>query len=261
MKRTIFRNVCFTILLSSVLVSPTFAQRHFFKRIDVGTDNMYTYMMAVMGTAIVNVVTESPLSEPNWNWGIVSSDETVKLYNSIDSEKDENGEEKLPEAFNPTAHNLWSNLTAGGKFGYISDFQGSVNYALYASAHYNFRQLRTESYSGLVNQKTSRAQLGGGFLLTFGSIENNTRFIVDCGLRYNIPVGYNGSLDADYNDVLNKGLTSHYSAKLSFGDLGLAVGLGFNCMHYNFFKDESLAGHKNKIHEIALTIMIFSSGN
>lgn len=261
MKKTILKSLSIAILLNVVLANSVFAQRHFFKRIDVGTDNMYTYMMSVMGTAIINTATKSPLSEANWNWGIVSTDETLKLYNSIDSEKDDNGEEKCPEALIPTAHNLWSNLTAGGKIGYISDFQGSVNYALYASTHYNFRQLRTEDYSGLINQKTSRAQLGGGFLLTFGSIERNTRFIIDCGLRYNVPVGYKGSLDANYKDVLNKGLTSHYTAKLSFSDLGAAIGLGFNCMHYNLFKDKSLAGHKNKIHEIALTIMIFSSDN
>lgn len=259
MKKMVLKSLGIVILLNIIFANTVFAQRHFFKRIDVGTDNMYTYMMAVMGTAIINTVTKSPLAEPNWNWGIVSSDATLKLYNSFDAEIDDNGEEKCPEALKPTAHNLWGNLSAGGKIGYISDFRRNINYALYASAHYNFRQLKTEDYSGLVNQKASRAQFGGGFLLTFGSIENNTRFIIDCGLRYNIPVGYKGSLDANYNDVLNKGLTSYYSAKLSFGDLGAAVGLGFNCMHYNFFKDESLAGHKNKIHEIALTIMIFSN--
>lgn len=259
MKKTFFLSLTIAILLNTVLANSVFAQRHLFKRIDVGTDNYYTYLMTMLGTGIINAVTESPLVEANLNWGIVSSDQTIKLYNSMASEKDENGEEELPEALNPTAHNLWSNLTAGGKIGYVSDYQGSVNYALYASAHYNFRQLRTEEYNGFVNQKTSRAQLGGGFFLSFGKIENNTRFIIDCGLRYNIPVGYKGSLDANYNDVLNKGLTSHYSAKLSFGDLGVAVGLGFNCMHYNFFKDESLAGKKNKIHEITLTISIFDS--
>ena len=260
MKQNVLKWICCTIVLSLIASNSVLAQRHLFKRLDLGTDNMYTWIMVVTASSIVNVVTESPLVEPTWNWGVVSSDGDMKLYNTFDSDKDNNSEEaSFPDALNPTAHNLWSNLTGGCKIGYISDFRGSVNYALYGSAHYNFRQLKA-GYD-LANQKTSRFQYGGGFLLSFGSIESNTRFIIDCGLRYNIPLSYKGSLDGSHKDVLNEGLTSHYSAKLSFGDLGLAVGLGFNCMHYNLFKEPNLAGYKNKIHEIALTIMIFGASD
>lgn len=263
MKKNVLKWICCTIVLSLIASNSVLAQRHLFKRLDLSTDNAYTWIMAVTASTIVNVATESPLVEPTWNWGIVSYDRDMKLYNTFDSDNDNNSEEaSTPEALNPTAHNLWSNISAGGKIGYISDFRGSVNYALYGSAHYNFRQLKAGF--DLANQKTSRFQYGGGVLLSFGSIESSTRFIIDCGLRYNIPLSYKGSIDGSYKNVLNKGFTSHYSVKLSFGNVGgtsLAMGLGFNCMHYNLFKDESLVGNKSKIHEIALTIMLFGASD
>lgn len=261
MKKIFFKYLLFVLVLSIISANSMMAQRHLFKRFDVGTDNVYTYIMAVTATAMVNVMTESPLVEPNWNWGIVSTDGDMELYNSFSTDKEKDSDKRsFPEALNPTAHNLFSNLSAGGKIGYISDFRGGVNYAIYGSAHYNFRQLKAGF--DLANQKTSRFQYGGGVLLSFGSIESSTRFIIDCGLRYNTPLSYNGSIDGSYKDVLNKGFTSHYSIKLSFGNVSetsFAVGLGFNYMHYNLFKDERLVGNKSKIHEIALTIMIFGA--
>lgn len=258
MKKQLSKYLSTALILSIISANSVTAQRHLFKRIDVGTDNGYTYMMEVMATSMINVATKSPLTEPCWNFGIVSADGDMKLYNSFDSDNgDDPDKESLPEALKPTAHNLFSNISAGGKIGYISDLKGSVNYAVYGSAHYNFRQLKAGF--DLANQKTSRCQYGGGILLSFGSIESSTRFIIDCGLRYNIPLSYSGSVEGSHKDILNKGLTSHYSMKLSLGgELSCAIGLGFNCMHYNLFKDGSLAGHKNKIHEIALTIMIFA---
>lgn len=89
----------------------------------------------------------------------------------------------------------------------------------------------------------------------FGSIENKGRFIVDCGLRYNIPLHFGGDIDGKTSEMMNKGITSHYMLKYSW-DNSVAVGLTMDLMHYNLFKDESLCGNQSKLFELGIVLSV-----
>lgn len=102
--------------------------------------------------------------------------------------------------------------------------------------------------------RTQRLQVGGGLMLIFGSIESSSRFIFDGGLRYNLPFGFSADgYEDSANDMLNKGISSHYMFKWSWGN-GVAVGATLDLMHYNLFKDESLVGSTSKTVEFGISV-------
>lgn len=153
--------------------------------------------------------------------------------------------------------NLLSNVIIGDKMGYLSDNLSFVNYCVYGAAYYNLQQFKLmyddEDYANL---STQRMQLGGGFMLTFGSIESKSRIIIDGGLRYNIPLNFSGDgIEGSTADIMNKGISSHYMFKYSW-DNSVAVGATVDMMHYNMFKDESLCGNKSKIFEFGITLSL-----
>ena len=161
------------------------------------------------------------------------------------------------KAFEFKGKNLLSNIIVGDKMGYISDNLSSVNYCVYGAAYYNLQQFKLMSdETNYTSLATQRLQLGGGAMLILGSIEKKFRFIIDAGLRYNLPLNFSGDgFTASTGDMMNKGVTSHYMIKCSW-DNSVAVGATVDLMHYNMFKDVTLCGEQSKIFEFGITLSI-----
>lgn len=259
------------IILSAALVltimmpvTHASAQRHLYNRIELGGGNVYTFAGMEFLSMAINHFTHSPLSEATLRFGVPSSEygnlnsyqgfqdwNKERFCDDPDYGSDDNGYAKF------NGRNLFSNVIVGDKIGYISDKQGSLNYCVYGSAYYNLYQLkRMYDYEDYNNICTQRLQLGGGLMLVLGSIEKKGRFIIDGGLRYNIPLHM--TVDSEKfttGDYMNGGISSHYMVKYSY-DNALAVGLTFDMMHYNMFKDDIICGNKSKITEFGITISI-----
>lgn len=265
---TYYRLFSITFALLILANCPMTAQRHFFKRIELGASNASTDVALLAVATLVNSLAKQPLIETQFRASKVSSDEDLNNYEGVFNDNTilerigtwgnyytESDEYKATssEYFKTDNVHLFNHITAGVKLGYLSDYQGSVNYCIYGSAHYNTRQLKQQSLA--LRHNVQRLQIGGGAMLVLGSIEQSTRYIIEGGLRYNIPAYYSNTQDIGRSDMVNAGLSSHYGFRLSFSS-GIAVGLQFDCMHYNLFKDESIAGKKNKIYEGGL-IAIF----
>lgn len=260
-----------TIVIALVVFGscPTMAQRHFFKRIELGAANASTDMAVLTLATLINSVAKQPLVEAQLRASKVSSDEDLTNYegffdaetiiNKIDTYGKYYGEDignyrsSNSEYYKTDDVHLLNHLTAGIKLGYLSDYQGAVNYCIYGSAHYNTRQLKQESL--YVRHNVQRLQIGGGAMLVLGSIEQDVRYIIEGGLRYNIPAYYSNTRSIGNSDMLNSGLTSHYGFRISLSS-GIAFGAQFDCMHYNLFKDERMAGRKNKIYEGGLVMLL-----
>lgn len=259
MRKKITLSLAFVLLISMLSVSnPVMAQRHFYKRIELGASNVWGYFGTTLVGVMANHWTKMPLIESSLRFGFPSSEYgNLKDYN-FSHQRDENGNlvDKGGYAkFN--AKNVFGHVLAGGKMGYVSDYAGSLNYCLYGAAYYNLRQFNQLNDDISTRINTQRTQLGGGLILTFGSIEKNTRIIVDAGLRYNIPVyfsadGYDGG--CNYN--MNKGISSHYSVKYSYRG-GFAVGLTLDMMHYDMFKNEDICGSSSKVYEAGISCIYF----
>jgi len=262
------KNFCFylalTIIMSVVFAIPVNAQkRHLYNRVELGGGNVWTFLGMEMVSVIANSVTHRPLTEatlrfcvPVSEYGNLNSFQGFDdwNYDRFNSDPDyEYGDDGFAKF---KSENLFSNIIIGDKFGYLSDNLSSVNYCIYGAAYYNLQQLKLMSdYENYNAVSTQRMQLGGGFMLTFGSIESKSRIIIDGGLRYNIPLHFGGDIEGKTNDMMNKGISSHYMFKYSW-DNSVAVGATVDLMHYNMFKDETLCGSQSKLTEIGITLSI-----
>lgn len=263
-KKNIFLTAIMCILVTISFVTPVSAQRHFYNRIELGGGNVWTFLGMEAVSIIVNQVTHRPLTEATLRFGVPISEEgNLNGYQGFDdwnydrfnddpdNEYGDNGFAKFK------GKNLLSNIIIGDKMGYLSDHLGLVNYCIYGAAYYNLQQFKLMSdYENYTNLSTQRMQLGGGFMLIFGSVESKSRIIIDGGLRYNIPLNFSGNgVAGSTNDIMNKGISSHYMFKYSW-DNSAAVGATVDMMHYNMFKDENLCGNKSKIFEFGITLTL-----
>lgn len=231
------------------------AQNHLYRRVEIGTENGWSFIGATVLTSLGNVLLHYPLFQSSMTFSAISSDGNLKNYMD-EPEYDENGEEtgSMGGYMKADGKHLFNHLALGTKIGYISDKLGWVNYGLYGAAYYNLRQLRSEDLS--FNHNIQRLQIGGGVMLVLGSVEQNSRFIADAGFRYNIPVYYQNSGEWGKSDMINTGITSHYSLKYSYKN-SFSIDFFCNIMHYNMFKNFDIAGEKNKIYEFGLSVAIF----
>lgn len=264
MKKNFYTYFVLVIIMSVVFVMPTQAQsRHLYNRVELGAGNVWTFVGMETVSTIINTITHRPLTEGTLRFGIpISEYGNLNGYQGFDDwnydrfNSDPDYEYGNDGFVKFKTRNLLSNIIIGDKLGYLSDNLSSVNYCIYGAAYYNLQQFKLMSdYENYDAISTQRMQLGGGFMLTFGSIESKNRIIVDGGLRYNIPLHFGGDIEGKTNEMMNKGITSHYMFKYSW-DNSVAIGFTVDLMHYNMFKDESLCGNQSKLVEFGITASI-----
>lgn len=238
---------CLMFLLLSSFVIQTSAQRNFYHRIEVGSNNIYTFVLSNLVTGYANYFAHDMLFDNSFDYAITNAsylgrDIETKSYNPINMEPKD----------------LFNDVYCGIKLGYQSDNMGAFNWALYASAHYKLNQFRVKwpMANDFLNEKTQYFKPGVGLVFTFGSIEQKTKVQIEGAIRYDMPIGYNGYWNND-TKMLNKGLSSHYAVKL-VGYSWLSAGIYADFSHYNLYKQLDNLGNNSKfnIYNIGLTFSI-----
>lgn len=220
------------MLMCSFLLSHlnTYAQRHFYHRLDVGSSNIYTFVVSNIVTGYVNYLTHDILFDNSYIYTLYSGDiDGIKIKT---------------KGFNPmgvTARELFNDTFGGVKLGYQSDFISVFNWGLYASVHYKVNQVKSlfpemEDYR---NERFQYLKPGVGVLFTFGDMESKIKVQVEAAARYDMPMGYKGVAGTKANEVLNKGISSHFSIKVA-GYSWLSAGLFADFNHYDLY--ENMAG-------------------
>lgn len=235
------------------------AQRHFYNRVELGAGNVYSFVGTTAISIIANQIAHRPITESSLRFVIPYSENgnlnSFQAINDFNYDRFNSEQEDYDGYIKFGVRDLLSNICIGDKMGYISDNLGSVNYCFYGAAYYNLLQFRLmHSADDYTPIRTQRLQLGGGGMLTLGSIESNDRFIIDAGLRYNLPIGFSG-VDGTVNEMMNRGISSHYMLKYSYKSQ-IAAGFTFDVMHYNMFKDSSLCGDQSKVFEFGIVLSI-----
>lgn len=223
MKKTLLIGILF------IVVQQADAQ-HFYHRIDIGTNNIYTFVASNLITAGLNAATNDMLFDTSYNYSYLdlSANESVKTKNY--------------DMLGLTARDIFSDVRIGTKLGYQSFNFGAFNWGIYGSVHYKLNQFKTqvEGIDVFTKHNIQKLMLGGGLMMILGSMENNTRVIIEAGLRYDTPLSYKGGCGGETNDMANSGLSSNVSIR--FGGTGWLQGLGLyaDIPHYNMFKSGGL---------------------
>jgi len=216
-----------------LLHSDAYAQRHFYHRLDVGSSNIYTFVVSNIVTGYANYLTHDILFDNSYVYTLYSGD--------ID------GIEIKTKGFGPmgvTARELFNDSFGGVKLGYQSDFISAFNWGLYASVHYKVNQVKTlfpemEDYG---NERFQYLKPGVGVLFTFGDMESKVKVQIEAAARYDIPMGYKGMAGTKVNGVLNKGISSHFSVKVA-GYSWLSAGLFADFNHYDLYRNMTEGSH------------------
>lgn len=207
------------------IATTTSAQRHFYHRIDVGSSNIYTFVLSNLITGYANYFTHDILFDNSY------------VYTIYDGEVD--GESVTTKAFSPmgiTASDLFNDAFAGVKLGYKSDLMGAFNWGIYASGHFRINQFKAKSVDigDYSKERFNYFKPGIGLLLTLGGIESKVKVEFEAAARYDYPVGYKGLRGTNAKDVLSKGLSSHYSIKVG-GYSWFSAGVFADLCHYDLY--------------------------
>ncbi len=209
------------IIFILCIATTTSAQKHFYHRIDVGSSNIYTFVLSNLITGYANYFTHDILFDNSYVYTIYGG--------KVD------GESVKTKAFNPmgiTASELFNDAFAGVKFGYKSDLMGTLNWGIYASGHFRFNQFKAQ-FTAIEDYEKERFNYfkpGIGLLLTFGGIESKVKVELEAAARYDFPIGYKG-LWGTTKDGLTKGLSTHYSIKVG-GYSWFSAGIFTDLCHY-----------------------------
>ncbi len=252
------------MFISLVTTSTQAQTRHLYSRVELGSGNAWSFLSEGLIAIVANELIHYPLFEatmhvavPNSEYGNLNTlagfDDWNTPYEDYDNEHEYYGFAKI------SAKNFFADITAGGKIGYLSDLMGSFNWCAYGSAHYKILQFRQmsdiENYTRL---NTQRFQIGGGMMMILGNVEKNNRYIIDAGLRYNIPAYFGISridIEGTSSDFMNSGISSHYKIMWSY-KAQTSLGIYGDVMHYNLFKNQTLCGSKSKVTELGFTMAI-----
>lgn len=218
------------ILIFIVLIScaSSNAQRHLYHRIDVGSSNIYTFVLSNLLTGYTNYFTHDMLFDNSYVYTLYSG----KIE----------GETTSTKPYNPmglTATDLFNDSFAGVKLGYQSDLQGSFNWGIYASGHYKINQIKakTSIMDDFSRECFQFIKSGIGILFTFGNIESPVKVQIEATARYDYPIAYKGCY-GNSTGSLEKGLSSHFAVKVA-GYSWLSTGLYADIYHHNLFKNMS----------------------
>ena len=197
------------------------AQRNFYHRIDVGSSNIYTFVLSNIVTGFANYYSRDILFDNSYVYTLYSGDLKTKGLNPIGL----------------TARDLFNDAFAGVKLGYHSESFSNFNWGVYGSAHYRINQVNARS-KDIEEYHVERFQYfkpGAGILLTFGGIESDVIVQFEAAAKYDIPINYKGMYGSEINS-LNNGISSHYSLKFA-GNTAFSIGVFADLTHYNLYKD------------------------
>lgn len=199
--------------------------QNLYYRLDVGTNNIYSFAAANLATAGLNALTDKMLFDNAYTYTYLntSNEFDAKNYSIVGM----------------TARDIFSDITAGGKIGYQSFNPGIFNWGIYGSAHYRINQFKSslKGQNDELHNDIQRVLLGGGLLFNLGDIESSTRFVIEAGVRYELPLSYNRLNGQKVSDVLNSGLSSHFALRINGNGLLQGLGIYADIPHYNLFKD------------------------
>lgn len=203
------------------------AQRHLYHRIDVGSSNIYTFVLSNLITGYTNYFTHDILFDNSYVYTIYGGEV--------------NGESIKTKTLNPmgvTVSELFNDAFAGVKLGYKSDIMGTLNWGIYASGHFRFNQfnVKTAAMEEYSKERFSYLRPGAGLLLTFGGIESKVKVEFEAAARYDLPIGYKGLCGASAKNVLGKGISSHYSIKVG-GYSWFSAGVFADLCHYKLYNN------------------------
>lgn len=214
------------ILLSLLMITTLYATRaqNLYYRLDIGTNNIYTFAAANLATAGLNALADKMLFDNAYTYTYINTSGNIdtKGYNVAGM----------------TARELFSDITAGGKIGYQSFNPGSFNWGIYGSAHYRINQFKS-SISGQSEEyhtDIQRLLLGGGLLFNLGDIESRTRFVIEAGVRYEMPIRCNQLNGQKVSDILDSGLSSHFALRINGNGLLQGLGVYADIPHYDMLK-------------------------
>lgn len=209
------------------------AQRHFYHKIDIGSSNIYTFVVSNLITGYANYFCHNTIFDNSYVYTLYSGEL--------------NGEKIKTKGLNPigiTAEEIFNDAFGGLMLGYQSDRIGTFNWGLYASAHYRIQQMEalfpdTKNYS---HERFQYVKPGVGFFLRFGSIENPIKVQLEALTKYDFPIGYNGIFGTKAEEVLNKGVSSHFAVKVG-GHTWFNVGIFADFAFYDLYKGMNNASH------------------
>lgn len=211
-------------LLSLLMFIGANAKRNFYHRIDVGTSNIYTFVLSNIATGFANYYSRDILFDNSYVYTLYSGDIKTKGLNPM----------------GVTARDLFNYAFAGVKLGYHSESLSSFNWGLYASAHYRINQVdaKTKNAEGYHIERFQYLKPGAGILLTFGGVESDLIVQFEAAARFDMPINYKGMFGSE-TDCLKSGLSSHYSLKFA-GNKAFSIGAFLDLTHYNLYKDNDL---------------------
>lgn len=203
------------------------AQRNFYHRLDVGSANVYTFVLSNLLTGYANYLSGDMLFDNSY------------VYTLYDGSMD--GGKIRTKGFNPmgiTATELFNDAFAGVKLGYQSDRLGFLNWGVFASGHYRINQVQAmlPVMEDFGKERFQYVKTGGGLLLTLGSMENRIKVQLEAAARYDMPVGYSGICGTAVRDALNSGISTHFSVKVA-GYSWFSAGVFGDFCHYDLYKD------------------------
>lgn len=227
-KKNIKKTFGISVLLLFAGTSSLSSQRHFFHRIDVGSSNIYTFVVSNLLTGFGNYLTHDMLFDNAY---------AFTFFNG--QYDDENIKTKMSNPIGIQARELFNDAFAGVKLGYQSDRPGFFNWGIYASTHYKINQFRAkfpinDDYHA---EQVQYLKSGGGIFVTFGSIKTKIKTQIEAALRYDIPLNYSGTFGKG-KENLAKGLSSHFALKLG-GYSWISGGLYADINHYDLYKETS----------------------
>lgn len=235
------------LFLSILLLAVCFAgqaQRNFYHRLDVGSSNIYSFVVSNLGTALLNYATHDMLFDNSFTYSFFSGEGYVNEVST-----------KRYDPMGITMRDLFNDAYFGTKLGYQSDNMGFVNWGIYGSAHYKINQFKAKFMPEMdyERERLHYMKTGVGLMLTLGSIEHKTRVQIEAALRYDFPLGYAGVYGAS-KDMLESGLSSHYAIKVA-GFTWLSVGVYADINHYNLY-NVTVDKANLKMYNIGITFTI-----
>lgn len=209
------------------------AQRHFYHKVDVGSSNIYTFVVSNLITGYANYFSHNTIFDNSYVYTLYSG----KL----------DGEKIKTKGLSPmgiTAEELFNDAFGGLMLGYQSDRMNSFNWGLYASAHYRILQMEalfpdTEDYG---HERFQYVKPGVGLFLRFGSVENPIKVQLEASAKYDFPIGYKGIGGTSVKDVLNKGVSSRFAVKIG-GHTWFSAGVFADFTHYDLYKGMDNGSH------------------
>jgi hypothetical protein len=222
------------------------AQRNLYYRLDVGSSNIYTFVLSNLVTGYANYFSHDMLFDNSYVYTLYSG-------------KIDGGKIKT-KGFDPmgvTARDLFNDAFAGVKLGYQSDFTGPINWGIYASGHYRINQIKAKfpTMAGYGKERFIYLKPGIGLLITFGGVESDVKVQLEAAARYDMPIGYHGIEGTKADDVLNKGVSSHYSVKVG-GYSWVSAGVFADFCHYDLYKKDVVAKSNFKPFSFGVTFTI-----